>query len=120
MRNLHALDGYRLKEFERKAYGAQGGAGEGAFLIPCHRTGVSLRVIASSGMGWDHVSVSLPNRCPNWLEMEHIKRHFFEPDEVAMQLHVKPADHINAHPYTLHLWRPQNAAIPLPPHVMVA
>ncbi len=37
------------------------------FLIPFESC--TLRVIASDGMGWAHVSVSLPNRLPNWREM---------------------------------------------------
>jgi hypothetical protein len=32
-----------------------------------------LRVIASDGEGWEHVSVSLANRCPTWDEMCFIK-----------------------------------------------
>ena len=47
--------------------------------------------------------------------MEFVKRKFFEDNETAMQLHVAIADHINMHPYTLHLWRPHNAEIPMPP-----
>jgi hypothetical protein len=38
----------------------------------------------------------------------------------VMQLHVATADHINCHPYCLHLWRPHAAAIPLPPKEFVA
>jgi hypothetical protein len=73
-----------------------------------------------SGADGNHVSVSLPNRCPNWTEMEHVKRQFFRDDEVAMQLHVPPSDHINLYPNCLHLWRPHNVAIPRPPSFMVA
>jgi hypothetical protein len=86
----------------------------GAFLVPYPKTGASLRVIASNGDGWDHVSVSLEHRCPNWHEMDFIKRLFFAEDEWAMQLHPPPAKHINLHPYVLHLWRPQHETIPLP------
>ena len=93
-------------------------------------TQITLRVIASRGgydgpdaddMGgedWDHVSVSLAGRCPTWEEMCFIKELFFKPDEPAMQLHpVK--DYVNNHPYCLHLWRPLNAEIPLPPALLV-
>ena len=80
----------------------------------------NLRVIASWTDGWDHVSISLPDRCPNWSEMERVKRAFFQDHEVAMQLHVAPSDHISVHPFCLHLWRPHNAVIPLPPKEMVA
>lgn len=78
-----------------------------------------LGIIASWVDGWDHVSVSRKDRCPTWDEMETVKRLFFTDDETAMQLHVPPSDHINVHPYCLHLWRPHGAAIPMPPQGMV-
>lgn len=103
----------------------------GAFLVP-HLSGPGLsasrptllkrawlRVIASNDDGWDHVSVSLRDRTPTWDEMEYIKHLFFRPDETAMQLHVPGSDHVNNHPYCLHLWRPHGVAIPRPPADMV-
>jgi len=100
----------------------------GAFLIP-FRTGMArnyLRVLASSGKDdadpawrWDHVSVSLSNRCPSWDEMDYIKRLFFHPEEVCFQLHVSSAEHISNHDYCLHIWRPVEQQIPLPPAEMV-
>ena len=78
-----------------------------------------LRIIASWGCGWDHVSVSLSDRTPTWAEMERVKRMFFEPDEVAMQLHVAESNHISMMDYCLHIWRPHNEKIPLPPKIMV-
>lgn len=89
----------------------------GAFEIPFN--GHIFRVIASDGLGWEHISVSLNNRCPNWKEMCFIKDLFWEDNEVVMQLHVAKKDHINLHPYCLHLWRPLNAEIPLPSSFMV-
>jgi hypothetical protein len=68
---------------------------------------------------WDHVSVSLPRRCPNWPEMEFVKRLFFRDDEAAMQLHPPLSDYVSCHPYCLHIWRPTEAAIPLPPSSFV-
>jgi hypothetical protein len=85
-----------------------------------------LRVVASAGrdqqdpeMRWDHVSVSLKTRCPTWEEMAFIKRLFFKPDEVCFELHPAQAQNISNHPYCLHLWRPIDQAIPLPPAIMV-
>lgn len=78
-----------------------------------------LRSIASSGDGWDHVSVSLENRCPTWNEMEFVKRSFFHVDECVMQLHVPEAEHVNHMPYCLHLWAPQFMIIPRPPNRLV-
>ncbi len=98
----------------------------GAFMLPVpDKGGLALQetyhkarvlgVVVSDGEGWDHVSVSLQNRCPTWDEMCFIKELFFEPHEVAMQLHPAKADYVNHHPYCLHLWRPQDKRIPLPP-----
>ena len=79
------------------------------------QAGKKLRIIASTGMGWDHVSVSLPHRIPTWKEMDYIKRLFFNPDEVVMQIHPAESKHVNNMEFCLHLWRPQNENIPLPP-----
>lgn len=118
MVNLHLLDVYRVTAPSvRDVYGWLGDETCGAFSIPFE--GRSFRVVASSGEGWDHVSVSLPNRTPNWREMEYIKRMFFKPDEWAYQLHAPPSDHINIHPFCLHIWRPHDVAIPTPPKEMV-
>jgi hypothetical protein len=118
MRLLTVLNIFRDHAWERR----MGGAGDdfgGAFKVRSPIDGGELRIIASNGMGWDHVSVSRANRCPNWPEMEHVKRLFFRDDETAMQLHVPPSDHINYHPNCLHLWRPHAEAIPRPPAIMV-
>lgn len=89
----------------------------GCFLIS-HK-GARLRIIATSGDGWDHVSVSCPTRCPTWGEMEWVASKFFLPNEAAMQLHVPASDHINNHPYCLHWWRPTDRLIPRPPNIFV-
>lgn len=88
-------------------------------MTSCIDRGI-MRVIASFGMGWDHVSVSRSDSCPVWEEMEQVKRAFFRDHETAMQLHVPPADHLSVHPNCLHLWRPQGKLIPRPPAIMVA
>ena len=115
MRNLNRFNPARIRH---PLTGDVGDAYNGAFQIGVN--GVLLSVIASNGRGWDHVSVSLANRCPTWNEMERVKRLFFRDDETAMQLHVPPSDHKNCHPYCLHLWRPHDAEIPRPPSIMVA
>lgn len=78
-----------------------------------------LRVIACAMEGWDHVSVSRQDRCPSWYEMDYAKRIFFEDHEVAIQLHVAIADHVNCHPHCLHLWRKHDFVQPLPPKSFV-
>lgn len=120
MRNLRILDGVRdCSPAVQQLYGNIGDETCGVFVIASPIDGQPLRIIASSGEGWDHVSVSRRNRCPNWPEMEHVKRLFFRDEETAMQLHVPPAEHVNYHPYCLHLWRPTNREIPRPPAIFV-
>jgi hypothetical protein len=109
------LDVYRI---QLDGYGS-GDEAEGAFAVPSPIDGQPIRVIASSDAGWDHVSVSRQSRCPNWPEMEHVRRLFFKDDETMMQLHPPLADYVNDHPYCLHLWRPRAAEIPRPPKWMV-
>ena len=116
-----SVDRFRVTHPARLGW-AGGWSGDetcGAFEVPSMRSGHLMYVIASSGEGWDHVSVSLAKRTPNWYEMEQVKRLFFQDDEVAMQLHIPPDKHIDIHPNCLHLWRPHMVEIPLPPDWMV-
>jgi hypothetical protein len=79
-----------------------------------------MKIIFSVGGGWEHVSVSHPDRCPTWEEMDEIKRRFWAPQDTVMQLHVPVSDHKSLHDYCLHLWRPLTGEIPRPPSIMVA
>lgn len=117
MKRLRELKAYRARDWEKRM-GGKGDDFGGCFRVPI-APGVELSVIASSGGGWDHLSVSTPHRCPTWAEMEHVKRLFFHPHENAMQLHVATTDHISVHPNCLHIWRPHDAPIPLPPKEFV-
>ncbi len=96
----------------------------GLFIIPHHPTKGLLRAIVSSGLlpgseGWDHVSVSLTNRCPNWPEMCFIKDLFFEPSDWCVQFHPAESDYVNHHPHCLHIWRHVSLPMPTPPSWMV-
>ncbi len=125
MRNLNELNAYRDEAAEAAIYGVSGGETEGVFRLEYRDTNRAARywsllaVIASVGDGWDHVSVRLSRRVPTWYELEFVKRLFFKDDEVAMQLHVPPAKHINVQRNTLHLWRPCQGRLQLPPEYMV-
>lgn len=120
MRNLYELDRYRMTQEQANAWhGWRGDHTAGAFLVPSPIDKAPMVVVAAAAEGWDHVSVSRKNRCPNWAEMEHIARLFFADDETAMQLHVPPGDHINRHPYVLHWWRSHDQPIPRPPQLFV-
>lgn len=88
---------------------------------PPKKTELEFFVVASNGMGWDHVSVSLTTekRTPTWEEMCYIKTLFFEPEEAVIQFHPPASQHVNNHPFCLHLWRCQDVAFPLPLPEMV-
>lgn len=129
---------------------------QGAFEIPHYKiANYFFFVICSSGMGWQHASVSLRKtkekvgkarknlygqkgnaggvyqerrideiqepveRCPTWEEMCFVKSLFWDDNEAVMQLHPPKSDWVNNHPYCLHLWKPNNQQIPLPPSIMV-
>lgn len=129
MRDLRELNHLRDRRHEALAYGVnpldhRHEAEAGSFRVPLKSSKRPLLVIASAGTiegadGWDHVSVSLPGRCPTWDEMDQVKRLFFLPAEVAFQLHVGEADHISNHRYCLHIWRNINQPVPLPPSIFV-
>jgi len=120
MRDLHTLDRYRVTgEATRAIYGWDGDDRSGAFMVPSCIDRQPLCVIAANDEGWDHISVSRKTRVPNWYELEQIKRLFFEDNEVAVQFHLPPSQHISVHPNVLHLWRPHDVELPLPPGIFV-
>jgi len=119
MRYLSLLEVFRDRHAERQLYGCNGDDDNGLFRIRSEEGGGMMLIIASVGEGWEHVSVSLKDRCPTWGEMEQVAKLFFGDWETAMQLHVPSSDHINCHKYCLHWWRPVHANIPRPPAHMV-
>lgn len=94
----------------------------GLFEIPGRAAcGRRLRIIACDGeqeaLGWEHVSVSLPeqpNKCPSWNEMCVVKALFWESSECVVQFHPPESEHINNHAGCLHLWR-YALGFPMPP-----
>lgn len=78
-----------------------------------------LKVIASWGERWDHVSVSRPDRTPTWEEMCWVKDRFFHPHECVVQYHPPESEYVNNHAHCLHLWRPQKSVMPTPPSILV-
>lgn len=69
--------------------------------------------------GWEHVSVSLPNRTPTWGEMNKIKDLFWGDRQTVIQFHPKGEDYVNIHPNCLHLWRKNGQDFETPPEILV-
>lgn len=93
----------------------------GAFSVmgPC---GAEIHIVANDAthplaQGWEHVSVSCRNRCPNWIEMCFVKDLCWQDEELVLQLHVPKSQHIDNNPNVLHMWRDtRNPSLPrMPP-----
>lgn len=106
-----------IEQYRDLRYSTVANGFNGVFSIPFKS--YTFTVICSDGGGWDHVSVSLPGRCPNWPEMCFIKDLFFDLDETVIQFHPKVSEYVNNHPFCLHLWRDQAEEHWLPPSEMV-
>lgn len=56
------------------------------------------------GHDWLHVSCSYPNRLPTYADLNAVKRIFIGDGRQAIQLFPRASEHINIHPYVLHLF----------------
>lgn len=81
--------------------------------------GSVLSAMSSDGRGWEHVSVSLQQRCPTWEEMCYVKALFWDDEDTVVQFHPPKSQYVNNHNYCLHLWRPLGVTIPVPPSDLV-
>src|SRR5262245_51606666 len=89
----------------------------GSFVLK--HNGIEFLIVASWGMGWEHVSVSTEDRTPTWEEMCWVKDLFWDEEECVVQYHPPRSKHVNIHPYCLHLWRPLRSILPVPRVIMV-
>lgn len=78
-------------------------------------------VIASHGLGWEHVSMSLETRTPTWEEMSLVKGLFWTQDDLVVQYHPPTNEYVNNHPFCLHLWRKagSNDFCEMPPKILI-
>ena len=114
---FHVPEKYRVKFGALKSTEAYGN--NGVFIIESRRLKKPIRCIASDGLDWEHVSVSLNTRCPTWDEMCFIKNLFWDVEDCVMQLHPPQSEWVNNHPFTLHLWKPLGLEIPRPLQSMI-
>ena len=114
----------RLLRAVKKAGGVILEQGDDGLACQLPRSNYNLCIIVSWGMGWDHVSIHAvwqndKQFIPFWEDMCYAKYLFFKPSETVVQYHPPKSVYKNYHEYTLHLWRPQNKEIELPPINMV-
>lgn len=90
----------------------------GFFLIKIQS--YECRIVASYGIGWEHVSVSMSNgKPPNWSIMCAVKDLFWEEEDVVVQFHPRKSEYVNFHEGCLHLWRKVGEDFPTPNPIMV-
>lgn len=111
----------RVEPYRMRCSGSVHGANWGAFKMG------ALRIISSGtpeegdpGWPWEHVSVSLENRCPTWDEMAKVKNAFWNDEETVVQFHPARSQYVNVHPFCLHLWRRLDVPTELPPRHLMA
>lgn len=78
-----------------------------------------IKIIATVGLGWEHVSASLEHRVPSWSEMCEIKDAFWTEDDCVVQYHPPKEDYVSYHPNCLHLWKPIGVELPRPHWLLV-
>lgn len=121
---FHVPNRFRVRKGE---YATDDASNFGAFFVPVRLGQAPLKIIATDGQDageygpvpWEHVSVSLPNRCPTWEEMAYVKSLFWDDTDCVIQYHPPRCEYVNNHPFCLHLWRPVGVEVPLPPSIFV-
>ena len=118
---------YRVMTGEMASFWSDGNNGN--FILPHPKiANYVFTVQASDGDGWEHVSVSVRknperkfvcDRCPTWAEMCWVKDQFWSKDMTVIQYHPSQENYVNAHEFTLHLWRPTGVELPTPDKAMV-
>lgn len=115
MRSFIDVEDYRIR---KGMFGTQTGQKFGAFLIPFESRELKV-IVAPEGGDWEHVSVSLEKRCPNWKEMCKVKSLFWDDEDTVIQFHPPKSDYVNNHPFCLHMWKYCKGEIPRPHALLV-
>ena len=118
---MRKLIDLRLDKFRLKSPPSREGENYGAFLVQTPFRTILLVISSGSTRNgdsregqWEHVSVSLPDRCPTWDEMNFVKDLFWSGSETVLQFHPAKFQYVNTHPFCLHLWKPPTL-VELPP-----
>jgi len=116
---FHVPEKYRLLKGQYRSTILDGN--NGAFSINRGRT--VIYIIASDGLGWEHVSVHCTSenkdRTPTWSEMCFIKDMFWDEEDIVIQFHPPKSEYVNMHKFTLHMWRSTTSLITTPPKILI-
>lgn len=87
----------------------------GWFMVPSPIKPAQMMAVQADGQtDWEHISVSLRNRCPTWEEMCYLKDLFWEAEDTVVQYHPPKSEYVNLAKNCLHLWR-FTGEMPRPP-----
>lgn len=104
-----------------RIWGDIGDSENGVFIVN-YKFGRQLRIVASNGLGWEHVSVSCKrkskNLCPTWEEMCFVKSLFWDDEDCVVQFHPPKSEYVD-NVEALHMWRPIGIELPCPPSILV-
>lgn len=118
---FHAPEQYRITSGPRAT--KPGIGNNGAFLVKTNTPRYTLFVIASDGLGWEHVSAHGERAgvitTPSWEDMCFLKDLFWDGEDVVIQYHPPKSQYVNVSKFTLHLWRPIGIILPTPPLILV-
>lgn len=70
--------------------------GEQVGLVTCCRE--------HDGVWWLHLSISRPKSLPTWEDLVQARDCIFGPNRKCYQVLAPRYEHVNIHPYCLHLW----------------
>lgn len=125
--SFHVPEPYRVKDGPLASDSSYGNNGAFVFdsVVPGRRMvaiasdGSSWRESGLDGEPWEHVSIHCYSGkkqfTPTWIEMCAAKDVFWDTEDVIIQFHPRKSDYVNNHANTLHLWRPTQTILPLPP-----
>lgn len=113
--SFHVPNTYRIREGLFATTEADGNNGAFNFKI----WSKNIAAVASDGMGWEHVSVSMVHETPCWNIMCKIKDLFWDEEDCVIQYHPPKSEYVNAHHHCLLLWRPIGIVFPRPDPIMV-
>ena len=118
--NAQSLDKMRVPPSVDPIWGTTPEAGFNG-MFEAIINGLPIRIIASDGLGWKHVSVSIigSSMTPSWSMMCQVKDLFWEPADWVMQFHPAQSEYVNNHPGCLHLWQPVGKDFPKPESFLV-
>lgn len=119
---FHVPEKYRITNQEHLFCSDSSFGNNGAFIIELD-TNIFAFIVASDGLGWEHVSVHIEDNgkseTPTWDEMCMVKDLFWDEQDCALQYHPPKSEYVNQHENVLHLWRKIGFEQPIPESILV-